>query len=139
MAKIPSIKTLRMEDFGDEQKGWIGALLNPLNLFLTTVTNALSSQLTFGDNIQGQKYLLDFTYQTTSDLPMSFKNTLPIRPRALYMVSAYEDGVPVALVPAWQLTDTNQVQITQLIKVTTSGVSALSAGKRYQIEVRTTL
>jgi hypothetical protein len=138
MAKIPTLKTIRIEDFGDEQKGWIGTLLNPLNLFLTTVTNSLTSQLTFGDNIQGQKYLLDFTYQAATDLPIRYRNDLPIRPRALYRVSAYEDGLPVIVDLSWQLTDQNQIEIYSIVKLTTSGVSALTAGKRYRIELRTT-
>jgi len=136
MAQIPPVKTLRVEEFPDEQKAWIGKLITPLNLFMTITANSLSSALTFGSNIQGQEYLLDFTYNVPSDLPKSFRNDLPVRPRALTLVSATENGLPVILAHSWQLTSDQQVQISDLVKLTSSGVSALVAGARYQARFR---
>lgn len=135
MAQVPPVKTLRVEEFPDDQKSWIGNLVTPLNLFMTLTGNALSS-LTFGTNIQGQEYLLDFTYNTALDLPKSFRNTLPVRPKSLALVSATENDVPVILGHSWQLTSEQQVEISDLVKLTVSGVSALVAGARYKIRFR---
>lgn len=135
MAQIPPVKTLRVEEFPDDQKAWIGKLVTPLNLFMTLTANALTS-LTFGANIQGQEYLLDFTYNDPNDLPKSFKNVLPVRPRAVQLVSATENGLPVIVAHSWQLTSDQQVEISDFVKLTSSGVSAPVAGARYQLRFR---
>lgn len=136
MAQIPPIKTIRQEEFPDEQRAWIGKLLQPLNLFLTITANSLNQSLTFGDNIQGQDFLLDFTYNSVADLPQSFRNSLPVRPRSLVQVSALENENPVIIAFSWQLTSDNQIQIADIVKLTSAGVSAPTVGNRYKIRFR---
>lgn len=138
MARVPSNKALSKESFPDEVKDWIGVMLVPLNQFMTSTVNALQSSLTFGANIQGQENLLDFTYNSAADFPQSFKNALPVRPSAVSMVSASEDSLPVILAFAWQMNASGGIEISNIVKLTTGGVSALNVGSRYRLVFRST-
>lgn len=51
--RLPALKKLLQEDF-KEQGSWIGSLLNPINTFLTTVSNGLSNGLTVRENMLAQ-------------------------------------------------------------------------------------
>lgn len=53
MAKIPTLRRFSVEDFKGEGT-WIGKLFDPLNQFLTTVTSALTNQLTHSQNMDAQ-------------------------------------------------------------------------------------
>lgn len=53
MARLPTIRSFRIEEFTD-QKSWIGRLLSPLNEFITSIVIALSNGLTFRDNLNCQ-------------------------------------------------------------------------------------
>lgn len=53
MAKIPTVRRFAVEDYPD-QKAWIGRFFELLNIFIINVVQALSRQLTIGDNMLGQ-------------------------------------------------------------------------------------
>lgn len=53
MAKIPSIRRLTIEDF-PSQKSWISPLLEILNVFIISVVQAFTRQLTISENVLGQ-------------------------------------------------------------------------------------
>jgi len=134
--QLPVTSRLAVEDFPD-QKSWIGKLLSPFNSFLQNVSYALNGSLTFGQNIQGQEQLLDFTYNTNS-LPLKFSISLTVKPLQLAIVQATENlSTPVALVCAWQVNN-GQVWITDVTKLSNGTPSALKAGARYQLRVRIT-
>lgn len=137
MAQIPPVKDIRVEAFPSDQQSWIGQLLTPLNLFMLLTSKALESGLTFRENFQGQEFLMDFTMQGVSDFPKTFRNNLSVKPVSVQTVSALEDFLPVIVNFSWQMTPDNQVQIADIVKLTGSGVTPLSTGKRYQIRFRT--
>lgn len=131
---IPELTSIRVEDFPD-QKSWIGKLLLPLNQFFLSTVSAVNGNITIGDNIPCQTQVMSFVYGSSTDFPKSFKWNIPDRPLELRIASATEDGVPIALVPAWSYANGN-VSITTLVKLSTSGVSELVTGSTYVVTVR---
>lgn len=77
MAQLPRFKGFLLEDF-KEAPEWLSKLLQPLNEFMTTVSNALSGRLTRKDNLLGYYEDFDFTTQATAanTFPLRFKNKL---------------------------------------------------------------
>ena len=135
--KIPISKLIRIEDFPDDVKDWIGSLLSTLNTFVTTVVTALTGQLTFGENIKGQEFVSSFTY-TGSELPIAIRNTMGVQARCLYVAMATENERPVALVPAWQVTDSGSVSVTGLYRIDAAGAGPLTMMARYRVVFRFT-
>jgi hypothetical protein len=56
MSKIQSIKKIIVEDFPADLRDTVTKLASVLNPFLDQVSSALSSKLSYADNIQCQKY-----------------------------------------------------------------------------------
>ena len=143
MGRIKSKTTLTVEQF-PEQKDWIGRLFYVLNGFITDVIAQVNGNLIFGDNITGYENEWSFEYvDDDTSLPLEFKWKGSAIPRALTLVFAYEDtlqavGESVALALAWIYTAEGKVSITKVVKVETTGVSALVPGMRYKIRVRVT-
>lgn len=138
MAKIPAINRLIVEDF-PQQQSWIGKLLNPLNTFLSAAVYALTGHLTFQDNLLGQQHVLDFTYNGTQSLPISFLNTMSATAGALSVVKATENvNTAVAVVVAWKVAQNGQLQVTDISKLSQGVASNLIQGARYQITLRIT-
>lgn len=134
MSLIPSLTTLRVEDFPSQQE-WIGKLLLPINQFLLAATTSINGGITFGDNIPCQTQTLNFTYGGASDFPKTFLWKITSAPIELRVCSATENGVPVAMVPAWSYTN-SQVTIAGLILLKSTGVTALKAGAVYNVILR---
>jgi hypothetical protein len=63
VAPPPKLKTLRPEDydFNGEASEWGPKLLQVLSTFCSDVTNALSKNLTRGENLRGGNWELNFT------------------------------------------------------------------------------
>ena len=77
MSKIPPVKRLTLEDFKD-QVDWIGRLIQPINDFMSSISSALSKQITWNDNISGEVINLDVTINgTAADYPIYFKIVTP--------------------------------------------------------------
>lgn len=139
---IPANSSLRTEDFPSEQS-WISKLLFPLNSFLISVTTALNGNITFGDNIPCQTIQLQFTYNGASDFPKQAKWSISQNqigatispPIEVRVCSATEDGNAIALVPAWSYAN-GQISFAYFTKFTSSGVSALNVGSKYNIILR---
>jgi len=53
MASLPPVKLISREDIGPDAPEWIDKLLYPINLFMTSVYQALNKQLT-DDNTKSQ-------------------------------------------------------------------------------------
>lgn len=64
MATLPSIRRISREDL-KEAPGWIEQLLGPLNLFMGSVYQALSGDITFRQNIRCTIKELRFTTLAT--------------------------------------------------------------------------
>lgn len=136
--KIPSSPQLRTEDFDSTVQSWIGRLLSPLNSFITSVTSALNGQLTFSENMLGQEKALSFTYASNT-LPLSFMVSFLGTPKALTVVAATENDVPVIVHAAWSATVSSTgatIKITDFVKLASGAVSALRSGYQYKLTVR---
>lgn len=134
MAVIGSVTTLRSEDFPDQQS-WIGKLLFPLNQSLTAITGALNGNITYGENIPCLTSVLKFTYGSQSDYPKLLKWSLMSTPIELRVCSAFEELTAIAIVPVWYYAN-GQIYITNILKLSSTGVSTLTAGSDYLITLR---
>ena len=56
MARISANKRFTTEEFDAEQRGWIGRLIQPLNVFIEQVLQAVNQGLTIRDNFKSQTY-----------------------------------------------------------------------------------
>lgn len=139
MSTIRSKTRLAVEDFPD-QKSWLGKLIQPINDFLTQTITILNGGVTFADQILGKDHTFSFQYQSdTITLPVGFQWNFAAAPKALAVISAYEDDAAIAVQVAWQFTTDGQVQLTQIMKITpTPAVTLLIASSRYKIRVRVT-
>ncbi|NBW16058.1 MAG: hypothetical protein EBR82_49555, partial [Caulobacteraceae bacterium] len=145
MARISATQKLVVEDFPD-QKDWIGKMLLPINDFISKVLGSVNGNIEFGSNIVGIEKELDFIYvNDATSLPQKIKWTLSQRPRAYYLVAAYE-GIanvnssfsPVTLCANYIINQQNEVEVNGIVKLTSSGVSSLTPQKRYKILIRIT-
>lgn len=77
MASVPKMKGFLLEDF-KEAPAWFQKLLEPLNQYMTTVTNALSGRLSRKDNVLAHDEPFDFTTAAVvaDTFPLKFKNKL---------------------------------------------------------------
>lgn len=139
---INSNLQLRSEDFPSEQS-WISKLLLPLNSFLQSATIAINGNLVYGDNLPCQTITLSFVYGSSADFPkkiawsvgQSSGNSQLSPPVELRVCSATESGTAIAVVMAWSYSN-GSISISQISKVTTSGITALVVGKTYKIVLR---
>lgn len=131
---IPAITSLRVEDFPD-QKQWIGKLLFPINQFLLSVTKAVNGNIRLGQNIPCQTQSLVFTYGGTSDFPKSFRWNYVDNPVELRVCSAKESDTAIGVIPIWYFSN-NMIFISNILKVSSTGVSSLTAGSNYNIVLR---
>lgn len=132
---IPQLTSIRTEDFPSE-KTWISKLLLPINQFLLYTTKAINGNITFGDNIPCQTVSLAFTYGGVADFPKVFKWNLPVKPVEVRVCSALENSSGIAVVIAWSYGNNGLVSISQISKISTSGVSSLTVGSVYNIVLR---
>ena len=130
MGKIAQSTTLRTEDFDADQRKWLPRLFTPLNLFITTVTNAINGQIEFGANIPSQDVALDFTY---TGMAQRFTWNGNVTPKILWVGQSYEADVAVALVPIWSYNATNSMISVDFINAHTG---ALTSGTRYKVFLR---
>lgn len=140
MAKITFDDKLAVEQFPD-QKDWIAPLFRVVNDFIAQVRGALRRGLTFADNMLGQEYEFDFTYQTNAiSLPQRFSWDRAGVPRALTVVSASQDGVAFICAVSWEFTAEGLVQLRDVVRLESAGPSVdnLAANSRYKIRVRVT-
>lgn len=144
--KIKFDEKLIIERFPD-QKDWIEPLFLFINDLAAQTTIALKGRLTFLDNLLGKEREFDFTYQSaTVNLPQRFTWGLSTPPKALNIVYATEDGAPIILFAAWQLTQSGLISLTEIWRVIDTRdlddviggprLEELKAGSRYFIRVR---
>jgi len=140
---IPSLSTLRTDDFPPDVQKWISRLFFPLNQFLISATTALNGNITLTDNIPCQLIQLVFTYGSAADFPKISKWTVSQNnlgasispPVEVRVCSATEDGLAIAIVPAWSYANST-ITFKNLFKVTATGIAALNVGSKYNIILR---
>jgi hypothetical protein len=132
MSQIPSVTTLKTEDFPSEQS-WIGNLFLPLNDFLTSVVGIINGNVLFGDNIPTQTQTL--TVKPGTQLPLVFKYTLKPNPTELRVCRATKNGSPIALLTSWSISS-GQISFFIAGEVSNGVISAPSSTSTYSIVVR---
>lgn len=132
---IPSQTTIRVEDFPKEEQKWIGRLLFPLNQFLLAATSAINGNITPGDNIPSQDQVFNFVYGSSTNFPMVYAWNLPNAPVEVRLASITENASAIAAVISWSYSN-GLVSLGSVVKLTTSGVSALTVGSTYNIVLR---
>lgn len=131
MAKIPTLTTLRVEDFPSEPRTWLPRLFTPLNNFLTTVTNTLQGRVNFVSNIPAQDQTLTFTY---NGQPQTFAWTLSLQPAVFFVGPSFEQGSAVTLAPTWSYDATRGVVSVNFYKL--PSMETLTVGYSYKVFVR---
>lgn len=74
--KLGVIRRILREDLEalEPTPKWIDALLEPLNQFIGTVSQALTNNLSFTDNFAAKKFQLEFTHATELSINPNTKN-----------------------------------------------------------------
>lgn len=132
---IPSLTTIRVEDFPQPEQKWIGRLLFPLNQFLLSATTAINGNITFGDNVPSQTQVFNFVYGSSKDFPKVFAWTLANAPLEMRLASITENASAIAAVISWSYSN-GLVSLASVVKLTTTGTSALTVGSTYNIVLR---
>ena len=127
MAKLPSLKSLLPDNF-PEQKGWIKALLVPLNKFFTEVVDALNKKLNITDNLDGE--VIEFTVDGNYPKELAWPRKQKPRIGWIGKVSR-ADGSDVSLSagisPVWIYTQDGLISISDIVGLDDS------ASKKYVI------
>lgn len=140
MSRVRAVQLLKTEEVPKEHQGWIGKLIGPINQYITQSIAILNGGILFSDNVTGVDFTYSFTYvSNASSFPVGFAWPLSMRPQALSVVSASEDGTPFIAAAAWTYSANNLVQLTSVLRLTSApSVALLQNGKAYKIRVRVT-
>lgn len=121
MGALPTIRRFLTEDYPTEAS-WIGALLYPLNLLLTTIYSNLNNGLTIANNMLGQVKTIsvDGTLASIS-FPWDFPAKAPI---GISIVDCYNSStlVPVASTCSWSYSSGT---------ITINSITGLTGGQTY--------
>jgi hypothetical protein len=91
MAGVPQIKRLVAEDFPDFPG--IEKLLQPLNTFMTEMSDAINAQLTFGQNILSDIRNLEIAMPSAgSAFPVKTSTLLKVKPIGVLVIKVVEQG-----------------------------------------------
>lgn len=126
MAKLPVTQQLSRSDFPDAPS-WISTLLYPLQLFMTSVTGALTSQLTYQDNFACAINQLTFVAAASADLnKFTFIWPFPRQPIELVMHVTRTDGTFPSIYPvvSWNLINGS---------INVNGIQGLTTGVSYNL------
>lgn len=131
--KLPTIKKILREDLKDAPT-WVNGLIDPLNVFMEMVYQALNKNITLSENVAS--FVKELTYITGSSYPTSqdlftFNNELKTRPVGVLPLQVYERNTYIAAagpvyIP-WIYQNGNQIQV--------STITGLEASKTYTVRV----
>src|ERR1019366_4765261 len=120
MGALPTIKRFLTEDF-PKQADWIGTLLYPLNLLLTTIYSNLNNGLTLAQNSLAQINTLSVSGSSPST---TFLWKFSSNPVGVLVISATGGLISGAVTCQWSYS-------AGIITITT--VSGLVAGNNYNV------
>ena len=131
MAKLGFLRRLIKEDFKKDQQDLVGKIASILNPFMDSITNALTNQLTFEDNLNAQVTTITVSVDGNGipTSPLSVKYNLTSTATKLWVVSSqnttnsnsYLTGAPFL---EWSNNGT-QININH--------ITGLTAGNSYQL------
>ena len=102
MAKIPAVKSIRIEDISPEAPQWINNLLSPLNSFMENIYSALIRNITFTDNIACMIKDIEFrtlsTYNSHGFDAINITNTLKTSAQGLFIMQLYNSSDPYSII-----------------------------------------
>lgn len=131
MSKVSPFSSFRLEDF-PSQREWIETLFLPLNTILSQVTQAMTGQVTLGDNIPAFTKVIS---GSNLKLPQSFQVPTGFSPTQMIVAQAIRAGVAIAMVGAWSLSG-DTVTVNALYEVSESGNALITSGPKYSLILR---
>lgn len=119
-------RKFQQEDFKDQK--WIGALLSPLNTFISEIYSAFQNRLSVADNLYQEIKTLSLVNET-SNFPVNFKTKFNKNPEGLTLIYCKaSDGTLPSAQPLidWGFNDGI---------LTITSISNLTASKKYTIKL----
>jgi hypothetical protein len=132
MATLPSVKSIRREDLGNDIPEWVSFLLAPLTTFMEAIYSALNKQFTFQENIACNLRQLTFTTSsgytggafTALIFPSNLRGRKPIGVLILQITESTGLLITKAVSPSW-------VDISGTISV--NYIAGLENSKQYEV------
>jgi hypothetical protein len=128
MARLPTIRRIRREDFDKKYYDLLDGLLYAINTFFESVVAALNRGLTFRENMQAQVQDLTVTAPVTD---ASFKRELALPCTGIMVVAVTNINNPGELLstsPFAQFVNTDGgIRITN--------ITGLTAGQKYRVRL----
>jgi hypothetical protein len=127
MAKFNSVKKIDISDMPEEQRSWIGKLLEPINQFMTQTSTALSNGLVLADNSRSVK--ITATIAANQAYPMQ------------YNLKALKEKPSMVLIGSLKTTDGTSITAAfSLVWTYNDGILSytllgLSASSKYEISL----
>jgi hypothetical protein len=109
---------------------WVETIFNPLNVFCEQTTNAFDKNLTFGENVQGQKYAVQF--DTDIFQPIKLAYTGGGQPTSLQIGQIYKTDNS-EMITKIDILDWKLNINTQPFQIIINKLSNLEAGKQYKM------
>ncbi len=127
--------TLRVEDFPDEQRGWLRSLFSQLNPLFSSIDQILNQNIDFSTNIPSvtQSYSID-SFQTFS-IKWAFTG---YKPAFLSVSNSYNVATqsPTILLPAWSYDPgSSLITVSNMLEATTAGNVALTGKYTFNVRV----
>jgi hypothetical protein len=128
---LPTLARIRVEDLPKEVRSAFAPAFSVLNLFMSSVAQALNKHLAVDENFLG--FSLSLTARYSTDFPVRFDNKLKVLPKHVLLTRTVkvdpttgEELTPIAATIAWRVLDTGQLEI--------SSPSGLSSGETYKLQ-----
>lgn len=131
--KLNQLPNFRVEDF-ESERAWIGRLFTQLNPFIQSVNQLFDFNIDFATNIKAVTRSYTISQFQAFDFQWPYRDQAPNDLRITQALKGTQK-TPTILLAAWGYDATHAlIQVTRLVEVTDSGISALSG--RYQFSVR---
>lgn len=96
--KFATTKTIVLEEFPSEVRGWLTKLVRPLNQFLEQVYKTLVNGITLRDNLKGQVDEISIGEQQVYPIKLAWKQNE--KPTAVLLGKLAENASAFSLLPA---------------------------------------
>lgn len=125
MAKFNTVKKIDISDMPEDQRSWMGKLLDPLNAFMTQTAMALTNGLVIADNSKNAKITANIAVNQVWPMTYNLK-ALKERPSIVHIGSLRTtDGTSItaAFSVTWSYND----------GILTYQILGLSAASKYEV------